>query len=73
MTSQARLADLLLHHAGRGDLWTWAMDERRSVDPPSWDLLAERLSTLTDGDVKVGGVQLRRWVRAAEAARASDR
>lgn len=72
MSTQARLADLLLRNAGQGGLWAWAMDERRTVDPPSWDVLAERLEKVTEGSVHVGGVQLRRWVRAAEAARDSE-
>lgn len=70
MSFQSRLADLLLRDAGRGGLWLWAMAERRSVNPPSWDELAGRLQEVTGGEISVGGVQLRRWMKEAEDARA---
>ncbi|MDN5685859.1 MAG: hypothetical protein L0G94_04135 [Brachybacterium sp.] len=67
MSTQAKLADLLLREAGRGGLWEWAMDERRSVSPAPWDEVAQRLAEVTDGDIKIGGAMLRRWVSDAEA------
>lgn len=67
MSTQAKLADLLLREAGKGGLWEWAMDERRSVSPAPWDEVAQRLTEATDGDIKIGGAMLRRWVSDAEA------
>ena len=66
MSTQAKLADALLRAKGYDGLWSWAMDQRRSVRPLPWDDVATRLSEETDGEVSVGGVHLRRWVRAAE-------
>lgn len=66
MSTQAKLADLLLREAGRGGLWEWAMDERRSVTPAPWDDVAKRLAEVTDSEIKIGGAMLRRWVLDAE-------
>lgn len=75
MKSQAPYADLLLRQAGRGGLWEWAMDQRRSVRPMSWSELADRLTGETEGRVQVKGEMLRKWLIAAEDARieSSDR
>lgn len=69
MRSQAPYADLLLRLSGHGGLWDWAMEQRRSVRPPNWAELAERLATETDGAVVVKGDMLRKWLLAAEDAR----
>lgn len=61
------LADSLLRLDGHGGLWEWAMSERKSVSPRSWDEVAERLAVVTGGKVRVRGQMLRRWVQAAEA------
>lgn len=75
MSVQARLADALLREKGHGGLWEWAMDQRRSVRPLPWDEVATRLTDVTDGEIQVKGVMLRKWVTAAEAERceAGDR
>lgn len=70
MRSQAPYADLLLRSSGHGGLWEWAMDQRRSVRPPNWAQLAERLAAETQGAVVVKGDMLRKWLLAAEDARA---
>lgn len=72
MRSQAPYADLLLRQAGRGGLWEWAMDQRRSVRPMSWSELADRLARETEGQVQVKGEMLRKWLLSAEAARAAQ-
>lgn len=72
MRSQAPYADLLLRSSGHGGLWEWAMDQRRSVRPPNWAQLAERLAAETQGAVVVKGDMLRKWLLAAEDARASS-
>lgn len=73
MRSQAPYADLLLRLSGRGGLWEWAMEQRRSVRPPNWTELAQRLAAETDGAVVVKGDMLRKGLLAAEDARtASD-
>ena len=69
MRSQAPYADLLLRLSGHGGLWDWAMEQRRSVRPPNWAELAERLVTETEGAVVVKGDMLRKWLLAAEDAR----
>ena len=69
MRSQAPYADLLLRLSGHGGLWDWAMEQRRSVRPPNWAELAERLATETEGAVVVKGDMLRKWLLAAEDAR----
>lgn len=69
MRSQAPYADLLLRQSGRGGLWEWAMEQRRSVRPPNWAELAERLDAETHGAVVVKGEMLRKWLLAAEDAR----
>lgn len=69
MRSQAPYADLLLHQLGHGGLWEWAMEQRRSVRPPNWAELAERLAAETDGAVIVKGEMLRKWLLTAEDAR----
>ena len=53
MRSQAPYADLLLRLSGHGGLWEWAMEQRRSVRPPNWAQLAERLAVETEGAVVV--------------------
>lgn len=63
------LADLILQDAGRGGLWEWAMEERRTARPPNWDKLARRLELETAGKVAVSGEVLRKWVIAAEDER----
>lgn len=45
------------------------MEQRRSVRPPNWAELAERLATETGGAVVVKGDMLRKWLLAAEGAR----
>jgi len=72
MRSQAPYADLLLRLSGHGGLWEWAMEQRRSVRPPNWAELAERLAAETEGAVVVKGDMLRKWLLAAEDARASS-
>ena len=72
MRSQAPYADLLLRQAGRGGLWEWAMDQRRSVRPKSWSELAELLTRETNGQIQVKGEMLRKWLLSAEAARAAQ-
>lgn len=72
MRSQAPYADLLLRSSGHGGLWEWAMDQRRSVRPPNWAQLAERLAAETQGAVVVKGDMLRKWLLAAEDAHASS-
>lgn len=72
MRSQAPYADLLLRLSGHGGLWEWAMEQRRSVQPPNWAKLAERLAAETEGAVVVKGEMLRKWLLAAEDARASS-
>ena len=69
MRSQAPYADLLLRLSGHGGLWEWAMEQRRSVRPPNWAELAERLAAETAGAVVVKGDMLRKWLLAAEDAR----
>lgn len=69
MRSQAPYADLLLRLSGHGGLWEWAMEQRRSVRPPNWAELAERLAAETEGAVVVKGDMLRKWLLAAEDAR----
>ena len=69
MRSQAPYADLLLQLSGHGGLWEWAMEQRRSVRPPNWAELAERLAAETEGAVVVKGDMLRKWLLAAEDAR----
>lgn len=69
MRSQAPYADLLLRLSGHGGLWDWAMEQRRSVRPPNWAELAERLAMETDGAVAVKGDMLRKWLLAAEDRR----
>lgn len=71
MRSQAPYADLLLRLSGHGGLWEWAMEQRRSVRPPNWSQLAERLGTETGGAVVVKGDMLRKWLLAAEVERRS--
>lgn len=70
MSTQAVLADVLLREAGHDGLWEWAMEQRKSVRPPSWDEVARRLSDVTSGQIKVGAQMLRKWVLAAEAEQA---
>jgi hypothetical protein len=72
MSARATLADHLLREAGHGGLWEWAMDQRRTVSPPSWELLADRLADETEGAIRVRGTMLRRWIAAAEAQRRGD-
>lgn len=48
------------------------MTQRRSVRPPNWAELAERLAAETEGAVVVKGDMLRKWLLAAEDARASS-
>lgn len=72
MRSQAPYADLLLRLSGHGGLWEWAMEQRRSVRPPNWAELAERLAAETEGAVVVKGDMLRKWLLAAEDSRASS-
>lgn len=48
------------------------MEQRRSVRPPNWAELAERLAAETEGAVVVKGDMLRKWLLAAEDARASS-
>lgn len=67
MSTQARLADVLLREQGQESLLAWAMDERRSVNPPSWDEVAGRLDQVTNGEIRVGGRMLRKWLLAAES------
>lgn len=69
MRSQAPYADLLLRLSGHGGLWEWAMEQRRSVRPPNWAELAERLAEETEGAVQVKGEMLRKWLLAAEDIR----
>ncbi len=45
------------------------MEQRRSVRPPNWAELAERLDAETDGAVVVKGEMLRKWLLAAEDTR----
>lgn len=45
------------------------MEQRRSVRPPNWAELAERLAAETEGAVVVKGDMLRKWLLAAEDAR----
>jgi hypothetical protein len=71
MSTQARLADVLLQKAGHGGLWEWAMDQRRSANPAPWDDVAVALAGATNGEVQVQGRILRRWVIAAEEQRES--
>lgn len=71
MRSQAPYADLLLRQSGHGGLWEWAMEQRRSVRPPNWAELADRLATETGGAVVVKGEMLRKWLIAAEETRES--
>lgn len=75
MSTQALLADSLLRLDGHGGLWKWAMEQRKSVNPPPWDEVADRLAEATGGKIKVRGQMLRRWVLAAEQERteAGDR
>lgn len=73
MRSQAPYADLLLRLSGHGGLWEWAMEQRRSVRPPNWAQLAERLAVETEGAVVVKGDMLRKWLLAAEETRAERR
>ncbi|MEE1616973.1 hypothetical protein [Brachybacterium sp. J153] len=49
------------------------MEQRRSVRPPNWAELAERLADETEGAVVVKGDMLRKWLLAAEDARAEWR
>lgn len=72
MRSQAPYADLLLQLSGHGGLWEWAMEQRRSVRPPNWAELAERLAAETEGAVVVKGDMLRKWLLAAEDARGEE-
>lgn len=69
MRSQRIEAERLLVESGRGGLWEWAMDERRSVRPPNWDELAYRLAAATGGAVQIKGEMLRKWLLAAESER----
>lgn len=46
------------------------MEQRRSVRPPNWAQLAERLAVETEGAVVVKGDMLRKWLLAAEETRA---
>ncbi len=46
------------------------MEQRRSVRPPNWAELAERLAEETEGAVQVKGEMLRKWLLAAEDTRA---
>lgn len=48
------------------------MTQRRSVTPPPWDEVAERLTEATGGKIHVRGQMLRRWVVAAEAERTKE-
>lgn len=73
MRSQAPYADLLLRQLGHGGLWEWAMERRRSVRPPNWAELAERLASETDGAVVIKGEMLRKWLLTAEEARTDSR
>lgn len=66
------LADALLRVSGDGGLWEWAMEQRRSVWPPNWTELAQRLAAETDGAVVVKGDMLRKWLLAAEDARTAS-
>lgn len=70
MRSQAPYADLLLRQSGHGGLWEWAMEQRRSVRPLSWAKLAERLAAETGGAIVIKGDMMRKWLLAAEDARA---
>lgn len=67
------LANVLLRDKGYGGLWEWAMDQRRSATPMSWDEVAYRLGPATDGTIQVQGRVLRRWVIAAEGQRNAER
>lgn len=49
------------------------MEQRRSVRPPNWAELAERLAAETEGAVVVKGDMLRKWLLAAEDARGEGR
>ena len=49
------------------------MEQRRSVRPPNWAQLAERLAVETEGAVVVKGDMLRKWLLAAEETRAERR
>ncbi|GAA1333621.1 hypothetical protein GCM10009592_27850 [Brachybacterium rhamnosum] len=49
------------------------MEQRRSVRPPNWGQLAERLAVETEGAVVVKGDMLRKWLLAAEETRAGRR
>lgn len=73
MSTQAELADMILRDAGRGGLWEWAMDQRRSATPMRWDEVAYRLRGETEGRIQIGGAQLRLWVIAAERQRNAER
>lgn len=81
MRSQALYADLLLQLSGHGALWEWAMEQRRSVRPPNWAELAERLAAETEGSVVVKGDILGRCAlverpdltRAARSSQSSGR
>lgn len=44
------------------------MEQRRSVRPPNWAELAQRLAAETDGAVVVKGDMMRKWLLADEDA-----
>lgn len=48
MTTSARIADILLTQKGYPGLYDWAMDQRRSVRPATWDEVALSLRAATD-------------------------
>ena len=72
MTTSARIADILLTQKGYPGLYDWAMDQRRSVRPATWDEVALSLRAAADEKINVRGQMLRRWGEAAEQARESD-
>lgn len=69
MTTNARIADILLTQKGYDGLYDWAMDQRRRVSPPSWEQVATALAQETEGEVKVRGQMLRIWLLRIEAER----
>lgn len=69
MSDKAMLADALVRTSGHDGLFEWAMDQRRAVRPPNWDVVATRLSSLTEGRVRVSGEALRNWLLMMENER----
>lgn len=65
----ARLADRIIQEQGHGGLLEWGLAQRATVIPPTWEEVAQRLRTATNGEIEVTGRVLRMWMIAAERSR----